>query len=221
MTRGPSGLTAAAVRRSGHSSAVRLALASVCLLVLIGAGCGGGSDAPDLQARTLVLARPDVPDGFVVNATQSGPVSNEEVARGRAEGYVGRLEEWGRVEGHSTQFARDDVVLGPLAGAETIDSVASVYEDADGAAESFASGVREYPRSGFVAAGMIELGDEGRAFRTTATLAGRKVEYIVLTWRRGRVIANVVSAGRPGRIKLPALQALGERQDRRIARASA
>ena len=61
------------------------------------------------------------------------------------------------------------------------------------------------------------MGDEARVFKTTNELDGRPVEYTVLTWRRGPVISNVVTAGRPGRIKLRALQDLAEIQDRRIA----
>ena len=135
-----------------------LAFASVCVFALLGAAACGGDSGEELEARSLVLTRPDVPDGFVVNSTQTGPVSNEEVASTRPEGYAERLEEWGRVEGHSTQFLRDDVVLGPLAAAQSIDSVASVYEEADGAAESYASGVREYPSAGFRSAGRVVRG---------------------------------------------------------------
>jgi hypothetical protein len=200
---------------------VRLILALLCLLAsMVATGCGGGSDEPDVRAHALVLNRPDLPAGFLVNSSQTGPVSNEQVASGRPDNYVARLEEWGRVEGYSRQFTRRASVRGPLAGADTIDSVASLYEDQEGAGESFASGVREYPRVGFAPAGRIDVGDgTGRAFRGTNELAGEIVEYVILTWRRGRVIANVVTSGSPGRVELDALRTLARKQDDRIARA--
>lgn len=195
---------------------MRLALASICLLfVLTGTGCAGGSD-DEPEARALVLTRPDVPAGFVVNPAETGPVSNAEVAQGREDGYAERLEEWGRVEGHATQFVREGVVRGALAAAESIDSVASLYDGTDGATESFASGVREYPQQGFRPAGSVQVGEEARSFRATNEVAGRSVEYLVITWRTGPVIANLVSAGRPGRIDLSILQALARKQDERI-----
>lgn len=200
---------------------MRLGLVALCLLVVLGAAACGGSDEPDVEARALVLTRPDVPDGFVVNTTQTAPVTNADVARTRPPDYVDRLEEWGRIEGFSTQFRRDDIVRGPLAAAQTIDSVASVYEDADGAAASFASGIREYPNQGLAPAGRATVGDEGRVFRGAITLERRRVEYVVLTWRRGPVIAAVVTSGRPRRIAIPALTTLAEKQDRRILRALA
>lgn len=200
---------------------MRAARLVVLLAVLAAvAGCGGGSDEPALEARSLVLRANDLPRGFAIDETVTGPVSNEEVARSRAPGYEQRLEGWGRIEGFSRQLRRRKKVAGPLGAVDGANSVASVYEREEGAAESFASGVRDYASTGFVPAGKLDVGDEARSFRGESTLAGRRVEYVVATWRTGRVIASLVVEGRPGRVRLSIVQGLARKQDARIRSAA-
>lgn len=191
-------------------------------VLLLGAGCGGGGPGTSaLEARSLVLRPTDLPGAFEIDKTVTGPVSNEEVARGRAAGYEQRLERWGRVEGFSRQLRRRGKVGGALAAVAGVNSVASVYELERGAAQSFAAGVRDYARSGFVGAGVPRVGDEARAFRGRSTLEGRQVEYLVVTWRTGRVIAGVVAEGPPGKLELSAVTPLARTQDTRIRSAVA
>ena len=97
-----------------------------------------------------------------------------------------------------------------------MNSVASVYEDDDGATDSFETGVRDYAEAGFAPQGDLGVGDEGRVFRGTATFNERQVEYTVGTWRTGRVIASVVMEGRPGRVTIAMLKELARKQDQRV-----
>lgn len=196
---------------------MRPTVALVCLLASLAAGCagGGGSDA-ELDPRALVLTTADLGRGFTVDETLTGPVANAEVARGRPPGYEDKLEEWGRVAGFARQVRREGKVGTGIRAADGVNSVASVYEEEDGATESFATGVRDYGQAGFAPQGDLGVGDEGRIFRGTATLEGRQVEYTVGTWRRERVIASVVVEGGPGRVDLTALRELARKQDERI-----
>jgi hypothetical protein len=191
-----------------------------CLAMLV-AACGGsgGDSAPDVAARSLVLKQQDVPPLYESNDTLSGPVSNEEVASGRPEGYADRLDEWGRVEGYSAQYLNDlEASPNTGVGQRSIDSLASVYEDADGASESFAAGLQGYKDADFKPAGTVRLGDDARAFRGSATLDGKPVEYLVVTWRRGPIISSVVTSAPPRKVSLALVERLARKQDQRIAR---
>jgi hypothetical protein len=195
---------------------VRATAVIVCLLAVLVAGCGGDGSEEALDPRTLVLATTDVGPGFEVDETLTGPVSNAEVARGRPAGYEAKLEEWGRTGGFARQVRREGKAGSGVRAADGVNSVASVYEDEDGASESFATGVRDYGQAGFAPQGELGIGDEGRIFRGTATLGGRQVEYTVATWRRARVIASVVVEGDVGRVSPATLKDLARKQDRRI-----
>jgi hypothetical protein len=196
---------------------VRATLLIVCLLAMLAAGCGGSdSSGEDLNPRTLVLGPADVP-GFVVDEALTGPVANEEVARGREQGYEEKLEDWGRIGGFSRQLRREGKAGPGVRTADGLNSVASVYEDEDGAEESFATGVQDYAEAGFAREGDLDLGDEGRLFRGTD--GKRQVEYLIATWRRGEVIASVVVEARPERVGFATLRELAREQDERIAAA--
>jgi len=195
-------------------------LACACIAFLA-ASCGGGSgaDEPEVASRTLLLTQKDVPALYEANDRQSGPVTNEDVAVGRPAGYAKRLDKWGRVEGYSAQFV-NDVAASPTTGTgqQTIDSLASVYEEPDGASESFAAGLQGYEDADFKPAGDVSLGDEARAFRGSATLNGSAVEYLVVTWRRGPVISSVVTSAPPRKLSLATVEGLARKQDQRIER---
>ena len=103
-------------------------------------------------------------------------------------------------------------------GQRSIDSLASVYEEADGASESFAAGLQGYEDADFKPAGTVRLGDDARAFRGSATLQGKPVEYLVVTWRRGPIISSVVTSAPPRKVSLALVERLARKQDQRIAR---
>lgn len=196
---------------------MRASISIVCLLAMLAAGCGGdGDSAADADPQTLVLRASDLPQGFVVDSALTGPVENAEVAAGRPEGYEEKLDEWGRVGGYSRQLVRRGERGTGVRGADAITSVASVYEDEDGAADSFRTGVRDYAQAGYAPQGELGIGDEGSIFRGTATVEGRRVEYTVATWRTAPVIASIVIEARPERVDIATLKALARTQDQRV-----
>jgi hypothetical protein len=196
---------------------VRAAALVLCLLAFLAAGCGGDDEpAAPIEPRSVVLRASDLPGAFSIDERVTGPVGNAEVAEGRPEGYEEKLEEWGRVAGYSRQLRREGKPGSGLRAADGVNSVASVYEDDDGATDSFDTGVRDYAEAGFAPQGDLGVGDEGRVFRGTATFNDRPVEYTVATWRTGRVIASVVVEGRPGRVTIPMLKELARKQDQRV-----
>lgn len=195
--------------------------------MILAAGCGGGDDdegvsGEDLEPRALVLRQSDLPRGFVVDRALTGAVENSEVATGRPAGYEQKLEEWGRIGGYSRILRRRGEAGEGVRGADGVTSVASVYEDEDGAAESFETGVRDYADAGFAPQGDLGIGDEGRVYRGTGTDgAGRQVEYTVATWRRAPVIATVVVEAGANKIEIPTVRELARKQDRLVQAAIA
>jgi hypothetical protein len=196
---------------------VRAALLVLFLLATLATGCGGGDDeAVAVEPRSVVLRASDLPGAFAVDERVTGPVENAEVAEGRPEGYEEKLEDWGRVGGYSRQLRRQGEAGPGLRAADGVNSVASVYEDEDGATDSFDTGVRDYAEAGFAPQGDLGVGDEGRVFRGTATFNKQQVEYTVGTWRTGHVIASVVIEGGPGRVTIAMLKELARTQDQRV-----
>jgi hypothetical protein len=200
---------------------VRAAALALCLIAALAAGCGGDDEpAAPIEPRSVVLRASDLPGAFSIDERVTGPVGNAEVAENRPEGYEEKLEEWGRVAGYSRQLRREGKPGSGLRAADGVNSVASVYEDEDGATDSFDTGVRDYAEAGFAPQGDLGVGDDGRVFRGTATFnerqVERQVEYTVATWRTGRVIASVVIEGQPGRVTIPMLKELARKQDQRV-----
>jgi hypothetical protein len=180
------------------------------------AGCGGSDEAaPDPVA--LVLQRPDLPSGFERDASASGTLTNADVAAGREGDYEQKLEDWGRVGGYTVRYTRRGGTGGPLARALFVDSRSSVYEDADGAADSFESGLRDYALTGFSESeSNLKLGDETHVFEGMGPVGGQTVRFLVAAWRSGAVLSTVAVAGPPRGVRLPALAALAEKQERHV-----
>lgn len=199
-----------------------------CLVVLTAAaallaGCGGSSDpsGEGLDPEALVLRTGDLPAGFSVDAKETGPVSNADVAAGRPAGYAQRLDEWGRLDGYTAAFERksgDD-----LGGAVMVESRSSVYSKTDGAADSLTAGLPEYAEAGFrEVKSAVDLGDELHVFSTTAATRGQTLEYVVAAWRTGPVLSTVVVAAPVDARLSPATVApLAEIQERRVLQALA
>jgi hypothetical protein len=181
------------------------------------AACGGGDSSSTPDPATLVLRSGDVPSGFARDPAGTGEVTNANVAQGRPSGYEQKLEDWGRVGGYSIRFRRKGTAAGPLAKTLFVDSRSSVYDNDDGAHESFQSGLRDYALTGFREVPFsLGVGDETHVFQGSGPLNGQTVTFVVGAWRTGPVLSTVAVAAPPGGVRPAALKGLAQAQERHV-----
>jgi hypothetical protein len=180
------------------------------LVVLSLAGCNESekqaAQLTDQQLAQLVLQQSDVGRGY------------QEFANGR----TGRLELHPALEGQRRRFGRQDgwtVRYRPVRrgshGPLTVVSTVDVFSADSGAKDFFdAAGERDL-QTGVRAVPTERLGDESRGLVSAQSAPG-SFRYVLLSWRKGRIVSTVAVTGLVPQPTLSAVTALGRRQERRI-----
>lgn len=108
------------------------------------------SPTPDprwpLDPRLLVLPANELPQGFVLDETESSYSDNQQAARGDASALE-RYQRLGRVIGYHARFKRDpaSASLRELFSALNVEQFVSVYKTPEGASESLRQAIQELP----------------------------------------------------------------------------
>lgn len=160
------------------------------------------ASAAEIDPRTLVLAREDVPSGFRLSLAESGLRTNELEAKQNPETRA-LFERWRRITGYQVVYGRRDARL--LARAD-------LFRNAHGASRLLDRVDLEFRRSGIGGAkrSRTTIGNGGWLYA-----APRLGGYTVVAWRYRKTFAAVIGT----RLPTSRTVALARAQQRRIAAA--
>jgi hypothetical protein len=191
---------------------------ALLLIVLALAGCSGedeaGSDVSIADGQKLVLAEEDVGRPFIMfdqgeqRRTDMAPPRDNPARFHRQGGWKSRFQRGGTVR-----------TTGPL----VIESRADLFETNGDANDDFdlykealdeiaegAAGTKVEPAP--------ELGEESYAVTFRQGLPPSAVRHYALAWRQGNVTAYVTANGFDGKLTLPQVVDLAQKQEARIER---
>jgi hypothetical protein len=215
---------------------MRLTLLPTILLLnflFLLAACGGGGQEEvvvieDAEAAALQVG--DVPMDFLEVEGSAMHVTNAESCAG-AQGAerdecLGRLEEWGRLDGYQVEYATSDPEA-LLSGTYNIFGAVSIYRDEKGASEAFRVGeerlqddLRQLEDAGPVE--IPTIGDESTAFVTidsgSASTRDIPISLHVIDFRRGNVLVRIGATAATALASVDDALRLAERLDERILR---
>lgn len=177
------------------------------------------ASARSIAPQQLVLRLTDLPAGFALDRKQTGPRSNAAVARDTSS-TLSQLKRWGRIGGYQATFTREPTLRGLLAGSLEVQSLASVYRTARGAAASFVQSRTVCKKSPFTRLSIgARLGHGAVYCSMQQRRSGQKITVYLLAWRRGSVTAAILLGGLAGVVDPTEAVTLAHKQDARIARA--
>lgn len=190
------------------------ALVAIAALVvaIAAAGCGGGSSSspaapPPTPGQSkasvfndpalFVLEEADLPDGYVVDAPNTRPITNADTARGRGDAYLRNIESMGRITGYASGWRLTNAeVVGPI----QIQSSASTYETVGGAEDAYTQLLTEISPKYKPVDATDTVGDESRMWTRSLDSADGPLTVYTIAWRYGQVIAalSATSLGATG-----------------------
>ena len=182
-------------------------------VVLVAAGCGGGSAKHDAitaaAAAKLVLQPSQLPPPF----TQFD--GGKQVLADRPSGPRFDTTRFGRVGGWKSRFKRagDATTRGPL----VVESRVDLFADDDGAKKDYGAYLLQYHDAGGKALG--GLGDEAHSFTFTTGSGQFEVRYYTVAWRERNATASVSVNGFDGKLTLADALKLARSQERGMATA--
>jgi hypothetical protein len=199
-------------------SPFRLALLAACLV--LGSAPAAGATGERSSPAAMVLAPADLPAGFALDRTATGPRPNARAAN-EFDVPLAAFRQWGRVTGYEASFTRPARLVRRTRGALLVTSGVSVYGDAAGAHAAYAFNVKRCRRAPFARrARAVDVGQEALLCRATVDRGGEAAVLYTLVWRRGRVFAALTAVGQPGQIRPADVLPLARRQDERIRSAT-
>jgi hypothetical protein len=168
---------------------------------------------PALNPAALVLRLGDLPQGFAVSRTGTGPVEGPTA-------LATELRLWGRLGGYRVRFSRPVSLATMQEGPFEIRSEAVVYRSGRGAAAALSYTVRHLVPRQFVPLPMgFRLGQQARQWVVSTSAYGAESLGYVVIWREGRVDASISLTGRLGVVSVGDLAPFAKKQDTRIRRA--
>jgi Ni/Co efflux regulator RcnB len=182
-----------------HAASVRVLVAAACFLAVTATAAATAQPDP----ADLVLRRGDVPRGYALDRSESGPRTNAVEARENRE-LRSKFATWRRITGYQVEFERGD---------ETIGSRVDLFRDRSGPRSMLAWFVKELRGSTQLMElrTKVELGDEALVYRWKLG----NDQFSVVAWRYKAAFA-VVGAGELGTTRTLALARV---QQRRVAAA--
>jgi hypothetical protein len=187
-------------------------LAAAVLAVIVVGTANAASTSADPKAMVLRLA--DLPAGFGV--TGGHYVSNVRAARESDGVTVADYRRWGRVSGYERAFTRQ-----AFAGLAQVESSASIYKSAHGAAESLHDSFRAAarPHDGLRFKRLSTggpIGHESRFYTLRKKSGSITVDVYVVLWRYGTVRAGVTGGGVAGTVVPEQVMVQARKQQRHI-----
>jgi hypothetical protein len=178
------------------------------VLLLAAAILATGASASTVDARLLVLQRPDVPAGFGVDRHGSRYWPNAAVARSAPQSRK-LLVRSGRVSGYAATYENGAPAIVSTAHLFRKDGGAHVFYSAEEAEQRALDAARIKRGGRAYRHERVVLGDEALMYRSTQT-----PKVVLVLWRSGRVVGAVTTWGF-GRDRTVAL---AEMQQLRIAK---
>ena len=202
-----------AVRKARVRFGAMRALIVLGAVVLVAAGCGGGSGKHDAISTS---AAPKL----VLQPSQVGPAftqfdGGKQVLADRPPGPRFDTTRFGRVGGWKSRFKRagDATTRGPL----VLESRVDLFAGDDGAKKDYGAYLLQYHDAAGKALG--GLGDEAHSFTFTTGSGQFEVRYYTVAWRERNATASVSVNGFNGKLTLSDALKLARAQERRMAAA--
>lgn len=184
-------------------------------------GCAGSQSTPIKTPVTeLVLTVGSLPfPGFVVerSSPSAGYYSNKRLA-GKDLSLLRELDSAGRLTGFEVDFDRaasPQQAVGPV----VIESSASTYRTAKGAATGLRLLAQQARAEGGVQISTGRLGDGGVGFTLQKQFAGTSYEAFILAWRQNNVVGGIQIEGNAATLDISYALTLADLQQRLIGAA--
>ncbi len=200
---------------------MRARLIALSLLVLAGL-LVSTSSAATTDPKKMVLTLADLPAGFAL--AKGYYADNARAAKESKNQTVADFTRWGRTNGYEADFKRSAIT-----GILEIDSSASTYKTAKGAADSthdsYAAGEKPQLLDGKkvafkrVSTG-ARIGHEARMYSLDVKSQGLSVTFYAVVWRYGTVKSALLVGGLTGTVDAAVAVKLAQKQQARIASAS-
>ncbi len=159
----------------------------------------------DIDPSSVALMLSDLPPGFYVVETDTGPTTNREIAdtHPNPEEYMQLLGQWGRTSGWRSSFSRGPE-LESLFQVQLIENYVSIYRTADGAHLSLANWSVDLSSrfDEFRQVSVPGLGHEAQGYMAKLTGESWTVASYVLNFRFRNVFVSVRVFGLEGGVSM-------------------
>jgi hypothetical protein len=176
--------------------------------------------ASTARPSRMVLHVPDLPPGFVVVRSETGPQTNGDLIRSHGRALAPKLRRWGRITGYRALYRQRDPVNGSLPGVLEFGAAVGLYRSAPGAHASSADRSSPCRQKGYTIIGLgghRPVGPDTIVCTLGARARGVRVRIFLVTWRNGRATGGVFVGAVEGSVT--ALTALigARKQNHRMA----
>jgi hypothetical protein len=172
-----------------------------------------------VTAKRMVVQRSDLPRGFVLRASESGPRPNARVVREHGPSTRAKLRRWGRITGYVAVYGARDASKGELPGVFSILGNVSLYRTPAGARSSLGdrdAGCGRADATPIPLAGQAPIGPQTRLCSLIRRINGVDTRLFLAQWRNGRATGGVAVHAVEGAVTPLTALIVGRKENRRM-----
>jgi hypothetical protein len=213
--------TRVAYKHSGTSPGVRRGPWTVPALAIgavLGLLAASAASAP-APSRTVLRAS-DLPPGFVVVRTETGPYTNSDVIRDFGRAIAPKLRRWGRVAGYRAFYRQRDPARGALPGVIGFGASVTLYRSAHGAHAALADRAGGCRNKAFTIIGLgghRPVGADTLVCTRGMRRGNARARIFLVQWRNRLATGSVYVAALEGAVTPLAALTGARRQNHRMA----
>jgi hypothetical protein len=187
------------------------------LALLVGSGPLVAASTP--VTSWMVLRASDLPPGFVVDRTQTGPYTNRDVIRALGPAVAAKLRRFGRVTGYRALYRQRDPERGALPGVFGLGAAVVLFRSARGAHAALADPIAGCRNKTFTIIGLgghRPVGPDTLVCTHGKRLGAARVRIFLVQWRNGRATGSVYVSAFEGAVTPVAALTGARKQNRRM-----